>query len=99
MLRGNKVVGVVREAYNKWERRAPLCPVHVQRLARDGIQVLVQPSDRRVFTNSEYEKAGATITEDLSPASYMKHAQQQIYFNDTAAIEYRRHRFIDGPGG
>jgi alpha-aminoadipic semialdehyde synthase len=69
MLRGNKVVGVVREAYNKWERRAPLCPVHVQRLARDGIQVLVQPSDRRVFTNSEYEKAGATITEDLSPAS------------------------------
>ena len=54
---------VVREAYNKWERRAPLCAVHVQRLVRDGIQVLVQPSDRRVFTNSEYEKAGAIITD------------------------------------
>ena len=69
MLRGNKVVGVVREAYNKWERRAPLCPQHVQRLVRDGIQVLVQPSNRRVFQNSEYEKAGAVITDDLSDAS------------------------------
>ena len=68
-LRGNKVVGIVKEVYNKWERRAPLCPVHVQRLVTEGCRVLVQPSDRRVFTDREYEKVGAEITEDLSEAS------------------------------
>ena len=66
---GNRVVGVVREVYNKWERRAPLCPAHVKRLVRDGIQVLVQPSDRRVFTDQEYKAAGANLVEDLTPAS------------------------------
>ena len=68
-LQGNKVVGIVKEVYNKWERRAPLCPVHVQRLITEGCRVLVQPSDRRIFTDREYERVGAEITEDLSPAS------------------------------
>ena len=31
--------------------------------------MLVQPSDRRIFTDREYERVGAEITEDLSPAS------------------------------
>jgi alpha-aminoadipic semialdehyde synthase len=43
-LKGNKVVGLVREVYNKWERRAPLTPAHVKKLANDGIRVLVQVS-------------------------------------------------------
>ena len=68
-LKGNKIIGIVKEVYNKWERRAPLCPVHVERLVKQGCRVLVQPSDRRIFTNIEYEKVGAEITEDLSPAS------------------------------
>ena len=34
-----------------------------------GLRVLVQPSDRRIFTDREYERVGAEITEDLSPAS------------------------------
>ena len=65
---GNGIVGMVSEVYNKWERRAPLCPEHVQRLTQEnGIRVLVEPSDRRVFTNAEYAAAGAEITSDLSP--------------------------------
>ena len=31
-------------------------------------QVLVQPSSRRAYTAKEYEKAGAVVTDDLSPA-------------------------------
>ena len=54
-LKGNKIIGIVKEVYNKWERRAPLCPVHVERLVKQGCRVLVQPSDRRIFTNIEYE--------------------------------------------
>lgn len=69
MLRGNKCVGMVREVYNKWERRAPLCPDNVARLVNSGLRVLVQPSNRRIFSADEYERAGAIITDDLSPAS------------------------------
>jgi alpha-aminoadipic semialdehyde synthase len=40
----------------------------VQRLTKDkGLRVLIEPSNRRVFTNAEYEAAGAEITTDLSP--------------------------------
>jgi alpha-aminoadipic semialdehyde synthase len=66
---GNGVVGMVAEVYNKWERRAPLCPEHVRKLTSlDGLRVLVEPSARRVFTDEEYARAGAEITPDLSPA-------------------------------
>lgn len=68
-LKGNGVVGVRRETKNRWERRAPLAPPHVRTLTRKGIAVLVQPSRMRIFTDDEYERAGAILTEDLSPAS------------------------------
>mmetsp|Transcript_24519 Transcript_24519/g.37783 ORF Transcript_24519/g.37783 Transcript_24519/m.37783 type:complete len:1096 (+) Transcript_24519:358-3645(+) len=67
------VVGMLRETYNKWERRAPLTPHHVQSLLQrltpsllSGI--IVQPSSHRIFTDSEYEEAGAVLQEDLSNA-------------------------------
>ena len=56
-------LGVLAEAYSKWERRAPLTPAHVDRLVKSGIDVLVQPSKKRVFTDGEYAKSGATLTE------------------------------------
>jgi alpha-aminoadipic semialdehyde synthase len=68
-LKGNGVVGVRRETKNRWERRAPLAPQHVRTLTRKGVTVLVQPSRMRIFTDGEYERAGAVLTEDLSPAS------------------------------
>ena len=62
-------IGLAREAYSKWERRAPLTPAHVSRIASEGIRVIVQPCTKRVFSDSEYAAAGATIAEDLSPAA------------------------------
>jgi alpha-aminoadipic semialdehyde synthase len=63
------VVGIRREDKSKWERRAPLVPAGVSELqARCGLSFLVQPSDIRVFKDQEYSDAGATISEDLSPA-------------------------------
>ena len=38
-----------REDQSVWERRAPLGPQHVRKLVRDGIKVLVQPSNRRAY--------------------------------------------------
>ncbi len=68
-LKGNGVVAIRRETKNRWERRAPLAPHHVRMLVRRGISVLVQPSKIRIFTDEEYERAGALVVEDISPAS------------------------------
>lgn len=67
--RGNNVMAIRREDINVWERRAPLSPAHVKDLVEIGMKVLVQPSTRRAYTMTEYEEAGAIITEDLSSAS------------------------------
>ena len=75
-LKQRSCVGIVREVYNKWERRAPLCPGHVKELVAKGISVVVQPSNSRVFTNDEYLQAGATVAEDLSSASIIVGVKQ-----------------------
>lgn len=63
-----RCVGIVREAYSKWERRAPLTPAHVAQLVKRGVRVVVQPSRARVFSDEQYARAGATLSEDLAPA-------------------------------
>ncbi|MES1909772.1 MAG: hypothetical protein MHM6MM_002465 [Cercozoa sp. M6MM] len=67
-MRGNGVVGILREVKNKWERRVPLVPSDVKKLVEKGLQVLVQPSPNRVFSDDEYASAGAVLTDDLSKA-------------------------------
>ncbi len=44
------VIGIKRETVNVWERRAPFAPRHVKDLVSRGYRVLIQPSDRRVYT-------------------------------------------------
>ncbi len=61
-------IGIRREDKNRWERRVPLAPKHVKELIAKGIQVYVQPSNLRVFSDDEYRAVGATVQEDLSPA-------------------------------
>ncbi|CAH8616588.1 unnamed protein product [Dicrocoelium dendriticum] len=63
------VLGIKRETINPWEQRTPLIPNHVERLVKEGIRVLIQPSNRRCFCADEFEAVGAHISEDLSPAS------------------------------
>ena len=64
-----RVIGILREVKGKWERRVPLVPDQVDQLTRSGIQVLIQPSERRIFTDEEFRKAGAVVTNDLAPAN------------------------------
>ncbi|TFK83565.1 hypothetical protein K466DRAFT_665741 [Polyporus arcularius HHB13444] len=52
-----------------WERRCPLTPAAVHELVhRDGVEVLVQPCERRVFTANDFLKAGAKLHPTLQPA-------------------------------
>ncbi len=63
------IIGIRREDKNKWERRTPLIPEHTKELIEQlGIQVMVQPSEIRIFSDEEYEKSGAILSEDLSRA-------------------------------
>ena len=60
-------IAVRREDKNKWERRVPIIPNHVKELKQKfGIEVLIQPSDIRAFTNGEYQQAGANVKEDIT---------------------------------
>ncbi|CAI4227869.1 unnamed protein product [Auanema sp. JU1783] len=66
--RGTPTLGIRRETINAWERRAPLAPVHVKKLTKAGVNILIQPSNRRAYPIQDYVAAGATVREDLSDA-------------------------------
>jgi alpha-aminoadipic semialdehyde synthase len=56
-----------REDKNPWERRAPLIPTHVRELIRQhDLNVVVQPSEIRIFSDQEYVREGAALSDELS---------------------------------
>ncbi len=62
-----KNIGIRRESKYPTEKRAPLTPNQVKKLLENpDLHVLVESSTQRIFEDWEYEKAGATITNDLS---------------------------------
>lgn len=69
---GNRVVGVLHESGNKWERRAPLTPLHCARLLHGTEKsnrvdrIVVQPCTKRIHSDAQYEEVGCEISEDLS---------------------------------
>ena len=49
-------LGIRREDKNKWEKRAPLIPEHVNLIKeKHNIKTIVQPSPIRVFSEKEYK--------------------------------------------
>ena len=60
------MIGIRAEEKNRWERRAPLTPDHVQRLLGDaGEKFVVQSSASRIFPDDAYRDAGAAIVQNL----------------------------------
>lgn len=62
-------IAIRHEDKYKLERRAPLIPRHVEQLVKQGVEVLVETSKKRVFTDDEYTASGAVVTKDISAAS------------------------------
>ncbi len=61
-------IGIRREDINKWEKRVPLIPSHARELVeKHPIEIRIQPSDIRVFTDDDYRLAGIPVQENLSP--------------------------------
>ena len=64
------LIGIRREDKNPWEKRVPLIPSHVKEIVQNNpIEVWLQPSDIRIFPDSDFQREGARIEEDLSPCS------------------------------
>jgi alanine dehydrogenase len=66
-----KKLGIVKETKNKWERRVPLNPQAVKELTNKGFEVIVQPSETRIYKDEEFEKAGAVLNNDLSQCDFI----------------------------
>ena len=90
-----KTIGIRREDKNKWERRVPLVPSDVSELREKyGIKTIIQPSEIRIFSDEEYRKAGAEVSEDLQaadavfavkeiPLHLLEHGQTYLFFSHT----------------
>ena len=63
-------IGIRHEDKYLMELRAPLTPKHVERLIKTKkLDFIVQTSEKRVFSDEEYIKAGAKIAKDLKKCS------------------------------
>lgn len=49
MTQSRRVIAIRREDQSVWERRAPFSPSNVNRFVRQGVKVIVQPSNRRAY--------------------------------------------------
>jgi len=89
------IFGIRREDKNEWERRAPFTPDAIKELKLEyGISCAVQPSPIRIFSDEEYEKAGAAIQEDISkcpivfgikemPVDFFRPSKTYAFFSHT----------------
>ena len=63
-------IGIRHEDKYVMERRAPLTPKHVERLVKQKkLDIIVQSSEKRIFTDEEYTRAGAKVSKDLKKCS------------------------------
>ena len=87
-------IAIRREDKSRWERRAPLTPTHVRQIVAQGIDVVVQSSPIRIFTDAEYQHAGARIHEAIDdcplvfgvkemPADIFEPDRSYVFFSHT----------------
>lgn len=94
-------IGIRKEDKNIWERRVPLIPAHIKKLKEEhGIDAIVEPFERRAFSDKDYAAAGAELNENLSaadfvfavkeiPIKYLQQNKAYIFFSHTIkAQEY-----------
>ncbi|WP_232830058.1 NAD(P)-dependent oxidoreductase [Lewinella sp. IMCC34191] len=59
-------IAVIREDKQPPDARVPLTPKQVAGLRAEGLDIVVQPSTNRCFSDEEYTKLGIPLQEDLS---------------------------------
>ncbi len=83
-------IGIRHEDRYELERRAPLIPDHVRQLIDlEGIEFIVEKSEKRVFKDDEYHSAGAQIEDDIHYCDVVlgvKEMPDSIFKKDVAYI-------------
>ncbi len=69
----NLKVAIIREGKVPHDKRVPLIPSQCKQFIseNEGVQLVVQPSSWRAFTNEEFEKEGIILKEDVSDCDLM----------------------------
>lgn len=88
-------IGIRREDKNRWEKRVPLIPEHIKEFKEKyNIETIIQPSQIRAYSNSDYSNAGAVVKEDLSsspvifaikeiPIDFFEPKKTYVFFSHT----------------
>jgi alpha-aminoadipic semialdehyde synthase len=81
-------IGIRRETKDKTQQRVPLSPEQAGRLHSDqGLRVLVEPMEKRIFHDGEYAAFGAELTSDLRESNVVfgvKEIQQEFMIDGMA---------------
>jgi len=59
-------LGIIREGKTPPDSRVPLSPTQCKELIDEGVDLVVQPSPGRCFTDEDYKAQGVKLQEDLS---------------------------------
>src|ERR1700755_246450 len=66
------VIGLIREGKTPADNRVALTPAQCRWLLKNSdFKIIVQSSDKRCYTNKEYEQAGVELKEDLSECNLL----------------------------
>jgi len=87
-------IGIRLEDKNDWERRVALTPFDVKSLVARGVGIEVERFERRTYSDSEFESAGASLTGDVRgceivlgikemPVDYFRTAGTYMFFSHT----------------
>jgi len=64
------VLGIRKEDKNRWERRVPLAPSHVETLVKGGAKVVVEPSTKRIFPDVAYQRVCFSVSSPFLSSSF-----------------------------
>lgn len=90
-----KTIGIRREDKSDWEKRVPLVPADIEELhVQHGIEAIIQPSKIRIFSDDQYQDAGAEVSESLRsaeiifavkeiPTQLLEHGKTYLFFSHT----------------
>ncbi len=66
-------IGIIKESHPYFDPRAAISPITIEQIKKEfnRFHFVVQPSSDRIFSDKEYEKAGAEINESLANCDYI----------------------------
>lgn len=88
----NNKIGIRHEDKYVMERRVAIPPADAKKLIKDGLQISVKSSPKRVFKDDEFTEAGAKVTNSLAdcpvifgvkemPISFFEEGKTYIFFS------------------